>query len=160
MSATGPTQGGAPAGRRVSQSSPIVRTGVEWIFHTALVFSVFVFFAAHRSPGGGFAAGLVGGIALVLRSLSLGPHAPQATVAVAPTVLVGSGLTLAAGTGAAAMAMGRPFLSSVTLHAELPLVGAVEASSTLLFEAGIYVIVMGVVLMLLHTVGRAQEPKQ
>ena len=133
--------------------SVIFETAVRLVFHTVLVFSLYLLFAGHNQPGGGFVGGLVGGLALVLRYLSGGPRALQETVRMDPGVPLGIGMVLAAGTGMAAWLFGGQFLESAYRTLDLPLLGEVKATSPLLFDAGVYCVVIGLVLLLLKALG-------
>ncbi|GIK25755.1 MAG: monovalent cation/H+ antiporter subunit A [Betaproteobacteria bacterium] len=120
----------------------------------ALAVSAFLFLRGHNLPGGGFVAGLVTGVALILQYLAAGidfarPRLPQRTPA-----LLALGLAAAAGTGAASWLFDRPFLTSAHGHLGLPLIGEVEIASALLFDLGVYIVVVTAVLMVLSGLGR------
>ena len=120
----------------------------------ALAVAVFILLRGHNLPGGGFVAGLVTGVALILQYLAAGidfarPRLPQRTPA-----LLALGLAAAAGTGAASWLFDRPFLTSAHGHLGLPLIGEVEIASALAFDLGVYVVVVTAVLMVLSGLGR------
>lgn len=135
----------------------VLRTGVASIFHTALVFSLFLLFAGHNAPGGGFVGGLVAGAALVLRYLDGGSVGVALTMRVEAPVLLGAGLALAGLTGAASLVAGEGFLESAKTTLELPVLGEIHASSSLPFDVGVYLVVIGLVLMVLRTLGAEGE---
>jgi multicomponent K+:H+ antiporter subunit A len=119
----------------------------------ALAVSAFLFLRGHNLPGGGFVAGLVTGVALILQYLAAGidfarPRLPRRTPA-----LLALGLAAAAGTGAASWLFGRPFLTSAHGHLDLPLIGKVEIASALAFDLGVYIVVVTAVLMALSGLG-------
>ncbi len=120
----------------------------------ALAVAVFILLRGHNLPGGGFVAGLVTGVALILQYLAAGidfaqPRLPRRTPA-----LLALGLAAAAGTGAASWLFGRPFLTSAHGRLDLPLIGEVEIASALVFDLGVYIVVVAAVLMALAELGR------
>jgi multicomponent Na+:H+ antiporter subunit A len=140
----------------VTRSSLILDTLTRAAFHTIWVASVYLLFAGHNAPGGGFIGGLAGGAALILRYAEAGAQGLRATVRLSPETLLGIGLLLAGGTGVAGWAFGRAFLSSVKVEAELPLLGTVKMTSTLPFDVGVYFVVIGLVLLTLRTLGEVR----
>ncbi len=119
----------------------------------ALAVSAFLFLRGHNLPGGGFVAGLVTGVALILQYLAAGidfarPRLPRRTPA-----LLALGLAAAAGTGAASWLFERPFLTSAHGRLDLPLIGEVEIASALVFDLGVYIVVVTAVLMALSGLG-------
>jgi multicomponent Na+:H+ antiporter subunit A len=122
-----------------------------------LVFSLYLLFAGHNQPGGGFVGGLVAGAAFVLRYVAGGRAALRAAVPVDPGIPVGGGLVLAAGTGMAAWLFGGQFLESGKLEADLWLLGHLKVTSALPFDTGVYLVVAGLVLAVLRTLGAEAE---
>jgi len=137
--------------------SVVLETAVRLVFHTVLVFGVYLLFAGHNQPGGGFVGGLVAGCAFVLRYIAGGRGALSAAVPVDPAVPLGLGLLLSAGTGAAAWLTGAQYLESGKVEVELPLLGVLKATSALPFDAGVFLVVLGLVLGLLRTLGAEAE---
>lgn len=139
--------------------SLILETSVEALFHTALLFSLFLLFAGHNAPGGGFVGGLVAGAAFVLRYLDGDVAEVRRLAPVSPQVFLGTGVALAVLTGATGWVAGDQFLESAKFELEAPVLGTVRASSTLSFDAGIYLVVVGLVLAILRTLGAEEEPR-
>jgi multicomponent K+:H+ antiporter subunit A len=120
----------------------------------ALAVSAFLFLRGHNLPGGGFVAGLVTGVALILQYLAAGIDFAQPRLPRRTPGLLALGLAAAAGTGAASWLFGRPFLTSAHGHLGLPLIGEVEIASALAFDLGVYIVVVTAVLMVLSGLGR------
>ena len=137
--------------------SVVLETAVRLVFHTVLVFSLYLLFAGHNQPGGGFVGGLVAGAAFVLRYVAAGRAALRAAVPIDPGIPVGAGLVLAASTGVAAWFFGGQFLESGKVELDLPILGVVKATSALPFDTGVYLVVVGLVLGLLRTLGAEAE---
>ena len=140
-----------------ARRSVVLETAVRLVFHTVLVFSLYLLFAGHNQPGGGFVGGLVAGAAFVLRYVSGGRAALKAAVPVDPGLPVGGGVVLAAGTGMAAWLFGGQFLESGKVELELPVLGTLKATSALPFDVGVFLVVVGLVLAVLRTLGAEAE---
>lgn len=124
---------------------------------TILVFSLYLLFAGHYGPGGGFSGGLVAGLAFVLLHIACGHAEVRAAVPVRPPVIVGAGLAVVLVTAATPILVGEPVLSSAKWSAELPLLGTVELQTSLFLDLGVYVLLVGVVLDLLRSLGAGIE---
>jgi multisubunit Na+/H+ antiporter MnhB subunit len=139
------------------ERSLILETSIGVLFHTALLFSLFLLFAGHNAPGGGFIGGLVAGAAFVLRYVDGGAAAVARTARIGPHLLLGGGLALAVLTGAGPWLVGDAFLEAGKLELDVPLIGDVKATSALPFDIGVFLIVVGLVLMVLTTLGEEPE---
>lgn len=137
--------------------SAIFDVSIDAIFRTALVFSVFLFFAGHNAPGGGFIGGLVAGAALVLRYLADSPRESDLFSARFANSVLGVGLIIAVATGFGGWVWGTAFLESAVLKVELPLIGTVKATTSLLFDVGVYLVVVGLVMEALGALGQGEE---
>ena len=147
---------GPDAAQRVRRSV-ILETCVRLVFHTVLVFGVYLLFAGHNSPGGGFVGGLVAGSAFVLRYVSGGRTELRSAVPVDPGIPLGAGLVVATGSGMAAWLFGADLLTSAYGSTVLPVLGEVKASTVLIFDIGVFLVVIGLVLTLLRTLGADAE---
>ena len=127
------------------------------LFPTVLVFSIYLLCVGHYGPGGGFSAGLVAGLAFVLRYLAGGSTDPGAVIAIRPPVLMGVGLTVAVLTALVPLAFGNPVLSSAKFAVPLGLLGKLEIVTSLFLDVGVYLLIIGVVLDLLRALGSGIE---
>jgi multicomponent Na+:H+ antiporter subunit A len=123
------------------------------LFHTILVFSLYLLFSGHNEPGGGFAGGLVAGLALVLRYLAGGRYELGEAAPVDPGLLLGAGLLFAGGTGVGGLLLGAEVLQTAILETTLPVVGDIKLVTSLFFDMGVYLIVVGLVLDVLRSLG-------
>jgi multicomponent Na+:H+ antiporter subunit A len=123
------------------------------IFHTIVLFSLYLLFSGHNNPGGGFAAGLVVGLALVVRYLAGGREELRAAAPILPGLLLGAGLFLSAGTGLVSMLAGGNVLESWVLDLQLPLLGSVHLVTSVFFDVGVYLVVIGLMLDVLRSLG-------
>lgn len=143
------------AGRTISprNRSILVEVLVRLLFHPAIVVSVFLLFVGHNAPGGGFAGGLVAGLALVARYLAGGRYELGEAAPVDAGALLGTGLLLAAGTAASSLVFGLTVFESSWFEAEVPLLGTISIGTSTLFDIGVYLVVVGLVLDILRTLG-------
>ena len=133
--------------------SMVLEATTRLIFPTMVVLSIYFFFAGHNAPGGGFAGGLTMGLALVLRYLAGGRYELGEALPIEPGKFLGTGLLISAGTAATSMLLGAPALSSAVLKVTLPLLGDIKIVTALFFDLGIYLIVVGLVLDILRSLG-------
>ena len=133
--------------------SLVLEVSARLLFPTMMVLSLFFFFTGHNNPGGGFAGGLVAGLALVLRYLAGGRYELGEALPVDAGRILGAGLLLAAGTAAAGPLLGAPVLSSATWELTLPVFGHVKVVSAIFFDLGVYLIIVGLVLDILRSLG-------
>jgi multisubunit Na+/H+ antiporter MnhB subunit len=133
--------------------SLIVDTSVHVIFHSVLVLSAYLLFAGHNQPGGGFPGGLVAGSAVGLRYVGGGIDSVRRAVPVRAWTILGTGLLLAALTATVPLALGDPVLESAVAVWHVPLLGDVHATSATLFDLGVYLVVVGLVLMVFEAFG-------
>ncbi|WP_216648158.1 Na+/H+ antiporter subunit A [Isoptericola chiayiensis] len=123
------------------------------VFHAMVVFGLFLLFSGHNAPGGGFAAGLMVGIALAVRYLAGGRYELGEAMPVPPGLLLGTGLFLSAGVGLFALLTGNEVLESFTYDFHVPLLGDVHLVTSLFFDVGVMLLVVGLVLDVLRTLG-------
>jgi multicomponent Na+:H+ antiporter subunit A len=133
--------------------SVIFEVATRLIFHTMLVFAVFLLFAGHNAPGGGFAAGLVAGIALTVRYLAGGRYELGEAVPVHPGLLLGTGLFLSVGVGLVPLAFGGEMLQSALVELDAGPLGEIKLVTALFFDIGVFLVVIGLVLDVLRTLG-------
>ena len=127
----------------------------RWLLPLAIVVSVYIFFRGHNAPGGGFVAGLITAVALLLRHIDHGVNGGPARRRLDYTRITASGLLIAGATGVAAWGLGRPFLTSVHAEPILPLIGAMPLASATLFDLGIYLAVVGTTMLTLVSLADA-----
>ena len=123
------------------------------LFPTILVFSVYLLCVGHYGPGGGFAAGLVAGLAFVLRYIAGGSTDPGGLLTIRSPVLMGLGLTVTVLTALAPLLFGLPVLSSAKFTVPVPPLGELDVVTSLFLDVGVYLLIVGVVLDLLRALG-------
>ncbi|HLL10556.1 MAG TPA: MnhB domain-containing protein, partial [Rubrivivax sp.] len=152
-----------PEGRPWSfgQPSLMLRMAARLILPLALAVSAYIFWRGHNLPGGGFIAGLVTAVALVLQYMALGQQHAEALLHGAGgarfTRWIGAGLGIAGFTGLGAFAFGRPFLTSAHGHPSVPLLGELPLATAALFDLGVYITVVGATMLMLSVLGAASK---
>ena len=126
---------------------------VRILFHTIIVVSIFLLFAGHNQPGGGFAGGLVAGMALVMRYIAGGRWELGAAAPTDAGRLLGTGLILAVGTAVVPLFFGVAPLTSTFWEWEIPGIGHMEFVTSTIFDVGVYLVVIGLVLDVLRSLG-------
>jgi multicomponent K+:H+ antiporter subunit A len=139
----------------------LLRVAAGVVLPLALVFTVYIFMRGHNLPGGGFIAGLITAVALVLQFMAWGQsqaewwlraHSGQRFVR-----WLGSGLAVAGLTGVGAFVWGRPFLTSAFGHPHVPVLGELPLASAALFDLGVYLTVVGSTLLTLSVLGSVSQ---
>jgi multicomponent K+:H+ antiporter subunit A len=115
----------------------------------AAVISVFFLLRGHNAPGGGFVGGLVMATAFVVQYMVGGTLWVESRMRIHPQYWISGGLLAAGGAGCAAWLWGREFLTSLEADLHLPLLGALHLSSTLLFDIGVFLLVVGAATLIL-----------
>jgi multicomponent Na+:H+ antiporter subunit A len=114
---------------------------------------VWLLFAGHNEPGGGFVGGLLAGSAIALRYIAGGISEVRAETRFRPWTVLGTGLLLAAVTATAPLVNGGSLLEVASRSVDVPLIGTLNLSSALLFDVGVYITVVGIVLMAFEAFG-------
>ncbi|NHC15632.1 Na+/H+ antiporter subunit A [Motilibacter deserti] len=163
----GPTPGPTPAPQSVwlpagalmapQRRSLVLEVVARLIFHTILVLSVYLLFAGHNVPGGGFSAGLVAGLALVVRYVAGGRYELGSAAPIDPGLLLGLGVLVSGATGVIGLLVGGEVLQTVAFEQTLPVLGHVKLVTSLFFDIGVYLVVVGLVLDILRSLGAELE---
>jgi len=146
---------------RFNPSPLMLRITASWILPVALVVSLYIFMRGHNLPGGGFIAGLVTSLALIIQYVAIGQdHAEKMLGAKSGRlyeIWIGVGLTIAGLTGIAAWFWSRPFLTSAHIHVHPPLLGDMHLASAALFDVGVYVTVVGATMLMISVLGDSRH---
>ncbi|MEO6123446.1 MAG: hydrogen gas-evolving membrane-bound hydrogenase subunit E [Ilumatobacteraceae bacterium] len=143
---------------RIGAQSMIFEQVTKMIFHITLLVSAYVALRGHNAPGGGFAGGLIAGAAFVFRLLAGDASNRQVATRLSPIVLIGTGMLLAIGTGFASLVAGNEFLETNVFDIHLPGVGRIHFPSAAIFDIGVYLLVIGVVIIVLsHLAARTHS---
>lgn len=143
------------AGRTLAprNRSIILEVTARLVFHAVLIFSVYLLFAGHNEPGGGFAGGLVAGLALVVRYLAGGKFELAEAARFTPSGMLGTGLILAVVTGIGGWFWGDTVFKSAYFEGDIPILGHLSFGTATFFDIGVYLIVVGLMLDILRSLG-------
>lgn len=133
--------------------SLIFDTTLRLVFDAAVVLSIYLLFSGHNQPGGGFVGGLVAAAALALRFVAGGAEDVRSLLPWSPWGLLSVGLMLVTGSGLVPLAFGHPLLDQQAYDWTLPLLGDVHAATATLFDTGIYLVVVALLLMVVVGLG-------
>ena len=115
----------------------------------ACMVSVYLFMRGHNEPGGGFVAGLVMSVALLLQYIVSGTVWVEENMPLHPRRWIGWGILFALFTGMGSWLLGYPFMTTHTAHFTLPLIGEIHVASALFFDIGVFTLVVGATLLVL-----------
>jgi multicomponent K+:H+ antiporter subunit A len=134
--------------------SLLLSTVSQSLLPLAVMVSIYIFFRGHNLPGGGFIAGLVTAVAIILQYIAQGVDWVKERMNVEYQRVVAIGLLIALSTGAASWLFGRPFLTSWFDYFTIPLLGKIELASAIAFDLGVYITVVGSTLLILANLGK------
>ncbi len=136
--------------------SLIIRTTARFMLPLLLLLSVFLLLRGHDEPGGGFIAGLVAALAFALYVFAFDVETTRRVLRHDPRSLVGIGLLLAAGSGLPAMFFGQAYLTAQWWPIPLGPLGELKLSSPLIFDIGVFLVVLGTVMTIVLTLAEAE----
>ncbi|WP_418320443.1 monovalent cation/H+ antiporter subunit A [Piscinibacter sakaiensis] len=144
-----------------AQEPLMLRIVAQLILPLALLVTVHIFWRGHNLPGGGFIAGLITAVALVLQYVAQGQGRAEALLHGQAgrrfTRWAGGGLAIAGLTGIGAFFFGHPFLTSASGHPVVPLLGELPLATAALFDLGVYVTVVGATMLMLSALAAASS---
>ena len=144
---------GTPLGSHVKPHPLIMGIVARPLLPIALLLAVYILFRGHNLPGGGFIAGLVTAVALILQFVARGVDWTQARLGLRYHPMLAVGLGFAVLTGMASGLFGFPFLTSTHSHLHIPLLGEIELASAMLFDLGVYFTVVAATLLIIGRLG-------
>ncbi len=138
---------------RPENRSILLEIVVRILFHSIIIVSLYLLFAGHNLPGGGFAAGLVAGMALVMRYIAGGRYELGAAAPTDAGRFLGIGMGIAVACAIIPLAFGVEPLTRAIFEAEVPVLGHIEFVTSTIFDIGVYLVVIGLVLDVLRSLG-------
>ncbi|WP_040494718.1 MnhB domain-containing protein [Ilumatobacter nonamiensis] len=137
--------------------SLILDVSVRLLYPSIIVLSLYFLFSGHNQPGGGFVGGLAASAGISLRYVTSGVDAVRRSFRLEPWTILGLGLAIAVGTAIFPMLLGGDILEHGTLKLHPPLLHDVKVTSALAFDIGVYLVVIGLVLMIFEAFGDDRE---
>jgi multicomponent Na+:H+ antiporter subunit A len=146
--------------RQLTRRLPFVDVSARLVFHVVLMTSLWLLFAGHNQPGGGFVGGLLAGSAIALRYVAGSIDDVRGLSRFRPWTVLGVGLLLAAVTATIPLLAGGSVLEVGSVSLDLVVIGTVKMSSALVFDTGVYIAVVGMVLMVFEAFGERSAEEQ
>lgn len=143
------------AGRTLApeRRSIIFEVVTRLLFHSMIILSIYLLLAGHNGTGGGFAGGLVAGLALTIRYLAGGRFELAEATRISAGAMLGIGLAMASLTGIAPLFFGGEVFQSAIISFDMPVFGHVKFVTSTIFDIGVYMVVVGLVIDVLRSLG-------
>ncbi|MDP3405992.1 MAG: monovalent cation/H+ antiporter subunit A [Brevundimonas sp.] len=123
----------------------------------AILVGFYIFLRGHNQPGGGFIAGLVISIAILMQYMASGFQFADQRLRADHHTLIALGVLIAAATGLGSLIFGAPFMTTAFGYFSLPLIGRFELATAMLFDTGVALTVIGAVLLALAQLSRVAQ---
>lgn len=134
----------------------ILQTVTKFTLFVIILFSIHLFFAGHYYPGGGFIGGLMTSGAIVLLLLAFDIKTVKTILPIDYIKMIGVGLIFSIGTGVGGLLFNKPFLTHAYTYVYLPLLGKTSLHTAVLFDTGVYLVVIGVTMTIIQTIGESE----
>ncbi|MEY8755089.1 Na(+)/H(+) antiporter subunit B [Peribacillus frigoritolerans] len=140
----------------MKQNDLILQTVTKVAAFVILLFAVAIFLGGHYSPGGGFVGGLMTSAAIVLLLLAFDIKTVTGILPIDYKFMIGSGLFISSLTVAGGLVFGVPLMTHVYQYVDLPLLGHISLHTAVLFDLGVYLVVVGVTMTIIQTIGESE----
>jgi multicomponent K+:H+ antiporter subunit A len=132
----------------------LLRMVAGWLMPIAVLVSIYFYLRGHNLPGGGFIAGLVFAVGVILQYVAMGQDKSEAAFGYTYPKWIGWGLVAAGLTGIGSWFVGYPFMTSAFHYFKVPVVGEVPIASAMFFDLGVFLCVIGATLLALSMIGQ------
>ena len=130
-----------------------IEVSVRIVFAAVMLGSLWLLFAGHNQPGGGFVGGIVAGAAVSLRYVSGGLPEVRRLSRGKPWMVLGAGLLISVVVTIVPLLLGGEVLQTGSHTFDVPLLGSVKVTSALFFDIGVYLAVIGLAMMVFESFG-------
>lgn len=135
----------------------ILKSTSSLIVFILLGFAIYLLFAGHNSPGGGFVGGLTTTAAFLLMYMAFGEATVRRIIPINYLLFIPIGLMLATLTGLGSLLFNVPFLTHTFDSVFIPIFGEIELSTAMLFDLGVYFTVFGATMTIILTINEDQH---
>ena len=132
-------------------TSLILSTAARYLLPLLLLFSFFILIRGHNEPGGGFIGGLVAAAAFALNAIAFDARSTRRTLRIDPRMLIPAGLSIALVSGIIPVFYGDRFMTGKWFSVFVPGLEQLDIGTPLLFDCGVYLLVLGVALTMILT---------
>ena len=129
-----------------------LQTATKILVYIIMTFSIYILFAGHNNPGGGFIGGLITASALILLYIAFDLQSVRDIIPVDFKKLAATGVLIAVLTGVVSLVLDIPFLSQTYTYADLPFLGKTELASAMIFDLGVYLTVLGTTMTIITSI--------
>jgi len=129
-----------------------LQTATKILVFIIMTFSIYVLFAGHNNPGGGFIGGLITASALILLYIAFDLQSVRDIIPVDFKKLAATGVLIALLTGVASLVLNIPFLSQAFTYVDLPFLGKTELATAMIFDLGVYLAVLGTTMTIITSI--------
>lgn len=137
-------------------SDVIVQTAAKILVFIIMIYSIYILFAGHNNPGGGFIGGLITASALMLLYLAFDVETVREIIPFDFKIIGAIGVMLALLTGFGSVLFGVPFLTQVYEYVNLPVLGKTGLGTAFLFDLGVYLAVIGTTITIIRSISEDQ----
>ncbi|MDF2838060.1 MAG: monovalent cation/H+ antiporter subunit [Paenibacillus sp.] len=137
-------------------SDVILQTAAKILVFIIMIYSIYILFAGHNNPGGGFIGGLITASALMLLYLAFDVETVREIIPFDFKIIGAVGVMLALLTGFGGVLFGVPFLTQVYEYVNLPLLGKTGLGTAFLFDLGVYLAVIGTTVTIIRSISEDQ----
>ena len=127
--------------------SLVARAAIRLLMPLLLIYSLFLLFRGHNAPGGGFVGGLVAAAAFTVFAIAFGVQSARDALRISPRNLIAAGLITALISAFFGPFHGEPFMTGAWGSRSYPGIGKI--GTPFLFDVGVYLVVLGVVLTII-----------
>jgi multicomponent Na+:H+ antiporter subunit B len=136
--------------------SHLLKIAAKQLLLPFIIISIVILWRGHNLPGGGFIGGLVAAAALIFYNVAHGVEPAKRLIRIDSRVLIGIGLALAMFSALLATFFQKPFMTSLWVDIDLPLLGHQHFGSPLIFDTGVYLVVIGVILTIVFALSEEE----
>ena len=126
--------------------SHILKIAAKQLLLPFLFISIVILYRGHNQPGGGFIGGLVAASAFILYNVAFGVQSARKALLFNPQKFIGFGLACAIMSALLSFFFNKPLMTSLWADIPIPFFGHFIISTPMLFDSGVYLVVLGVVL--------------
>jgi multicomponent Na+:H+ antiporter subunit B len=140
----------------VKTNDLILQTATKVVVFIIIMYSLHLFFSGHYTPGGGFIGGLMTSGAIVLLLLAFDLKIVVNSLPIDYIKMTATGLLIALLTGIGSFFFDVPFLTHTYSYVDLPVLGTTSLATAVLFDLGVYLVVIGVTMTIIQTIGETE----
>lgn len=145
-------------GRKILKINDVILQSISKIVvFIILTLALYLFFSGHNAPGGGFIGGLVLASSFVLLLLAFDIETVKQGIPIDFKKLAAIGVLIVLSSGLGTVIFGEPFLKQSFTEFDIPIYGQIELTTATIFEIGVALTVIGVVVTIILVISEDVE---